>query len=205
MVVEPGFVGLGESPREVVFRFAEPLPDDIYQIDILGMGPFALRNVDGELFQDGVNLTQNFSINLGPQVVAVVPEPVRRGANGALSPDTGLIEVHFNDDDLVPTLAENPAFYQLIFTRDTVNNGDDVIVQPVTVDYNSITNIVTLDFQRPLSRIPDPANPGQFLEGAARLRVGANEGLPAAPTEISLLLDPNNPVEPSDRLTTPLI
>lgn len=185
VVVEPGFLGLGDSSREVVFRFAEPQPDDIYQIDILGSGPFALRNVDGELFQDGQDLTRLFEINLGPQVVAVVPEPVRRNAStGALSPDTGKIEVHFNDDDLNPTQAEVADFYQLIFTRDTVNNTDDVIVTPTSVDYNNITNIATLDFSRPLSRIPDPSNPGQFLAGAARLRVGTSEGLPAPPTEV---------------------
>ncbi len=88
VVVEPGFIGLGDSSREVVFRFAEPQPDDVYQIDILGSGPFALRSVDGELFQDGVDLTRQFSINLGPKVVAVVPEPVRRNATtGAESVD----------------------------------------------------------------------------------------------------------------------
>ncbi len=32
----------GIRPREVVFRFAEPLPDDLYQIDVLGTGPSAL-------------------------------------------------------------------------------------------------------------------------------------------------------------------
>ena len=209
VVVEPGFVGLGDSPREIVFRFAEPLPDDLYQINILGVGPIALRNIDGELFQDGENLTRQFSINLGPQVVAVVPEPVRRTSDGSLSPDTGKIEVHFNDDDLDPSLAENPNFYQLVFTRNTVNNTDDVIIPnpdddnatPLTVEYNSSTNIATLNFGRPLSRIPDPVN-GGFLTGAARLRVGTSEGAPAPPTEVSLQLDPVNPVEPGSSFDT---
>ena len=57
---------------------------------------------------DGVNETFNFSINLGPQVLAVVPEPVRRNADGTLSPATGKIEVHFNDDDLEPSLGDQP-------------------------------------------------------------------------------------------------
>ncbi|NND98449.1 MAG: peptidase, partial [Pirellulaceae bacterium] len=201
VVVEPGFVGLGESPREVIFRFAQPLPDDIYQIDILGSGPFALRNANGELFQDGEDLRRNFSINLGPQVAAVVTEPVRRTASGSLSPDTGIVEVHFNDDDLLPSLAQNRNFYQLIYTRDTVSNVDDVVINPVSVDYNNITNIATLDFARPLSRMP-LGNTGQFITGAARLRVGTSESLPAPPTEISLLLDPNNPIEPGDSFDT---
>ena len=188
VVVEPGYVGLGDSPREVVFRFAEPLPDDIYQIDVLGTGAFALRGEDGEAFQDGTDLTRIFNINLGPQVVAVVPEPVRRQANGTLSTETGIIEVHFNDDDLLQSQAVNPDFYQLIFTRDTVDNTDDVIVRlaPGQVSYSNITNIARLNFQRPLSRIPDPDNPGQLLSGSARLRVGTTENLPMAPQEIAL-------------------
>ena len=214
VVVEPGFIGLGESPREVVFRFAEPLPDDVYQIDIVGTGVGALRNVNGELFQDGIDLTRNFSINLGPQVAAVVPEPVRRTENGGLSPDTGIIEVHYNNDQLFvendangnPTnrSAENPLFYQLIYTKDTVNNQDDEIINPVSVSYNNVTNIATLDFARPLSRIPDPNNPSQFLRGATRLRVGTSEGLPTPPTEVSLILPsaPTTPVEPGDSFAT---
>ena len=200
--VEPGYIGLGDSAREVVFRFSEPLPDDLYQVDIIGTGAGALRNTDGELFQDGEDFTRQFNINLGPQVVAVVPEPVRRNSAGELRPEVGRIEVHFNDDDLDLTLAQTPAFYQLIFTRDTVRNTDDVVVLPNSVQYNNVTNIATLDFGRPLSRIADPNNLGQFLGGAARLRVGASEGLPTAPTEVSLNLNPNDPIEPGDSFDT---
>ncbi|WP_182868970.1 GEVED domain-containing protein [Rhodopirellula sp. JC639] len=207
VVVEPGFVGLGDSSREVIFRFSEPLPDDIYQIDVLGTGSFALRGEDGEAFQDGTDLTRTFNINLGPQVVAVVPEPVRRQSNGTLSTETGIIEVHFNDDDLLQSAAQNEDFYQLIFTRDTVDNTDDVIIRldpsvsgivntkvgdgwivrvPGSVTYSTITNIAKLDFKIPLSRIPDPETPGQLLSGNARLRIGATEDLPMAPQEIAL-------------------
>ncbi|MCO8123946.1 GEVED domain-containing protein [Stieleria sp. TO1_6] len=186
VLVQPGFVGLGDSSREVVFRFAEPLPDDIYQIDILGSGTFALRGEDGEAFQDGEDLTRMFNINLGPQVVAVVPEPVRRQSDGTLSANTGIVEVHFNDDNLSQTQAQNVNFYQLIFTRDSVDNRDDEVIRPVSVSYNNITNIATLDFQRPLSRIPDPDNPGEMLSGSARLRIGTSENLPSAPTAINL-------------------
>ncbi len=197
--VQSGFVGLGDSPREVVFRFAEPLPDDLYQIDILGTGPLALANVDGETFRDGENLSRRFRIDLGPQVVAVVPEPVRRNEDGTLSPATGKIEVHFNDDDLDPESATNPGFYPLIFTRDSVSNSDDFTVLPVSVDYNPLANMVTLDYDRPLSRIPDPVE-GGFLTGAARLRIGSGEALPAPPTEIDLTLGG----EPGDSFDTAL-
>src|SRR5690606_31534346 len=110
-------------------RFAETLPDDTYQIDIFGSGPLALTNVDGEAFNDGVDFGRQFKINLAPQVLAVVPEPVRRQNNGTLQPAVGEIEVHFSerlDDDV----AEDPKFYQLIYTRDTANPGDDVVILP---------------------------------------------------------------------------
>lgn len=173
VAVEPGYIGFGDSSREVVFRFAAPLEDDLYQIDISGSGPGALRNLDGELFQDGTDFSQQFSINLGPKVAAVVPEPVRRAANGELEPAVGVIEVYFNNDNLDPVRAVDPSFYALIFTQDTVNNTDDILIPPESITYNSTTNIVTLDFGSPLSRISSPSG-GGFLTGAARLRVGSD-------------------------------
>ena len=208
--VEPGYIGFGDSSREVVFRFAEPLEDDLYKIEIFGSGQTPLRNLDGEAFQDGTDFTRQFSINLGPQVAAVVPEPIRRNANGELQPEVGKIEVHFNDDDLDQTRAENTSFYALIFTNDTVSNIDDILIEPDSVTYSSATNIATLDFGVPLSRIPvDPGNVGAgFLSGAARLRVGADINAdPGAddrspfvpPQEISL--DPSSQ-EPGDSFAT---
>ena len=73
---------------------------------------------------------------------------------------------------------------------------------PTSVSYNNITNIARLDFSRPLSRIPNPNNlpggPEPFFQGAARLRVGTSEDLPAPPTEVNLLINPQAPIEPGD-------
>ena len=44
VVLEPGYVGIGDTPREVIFRFAESLPDDLYRIDISGTGTAPLRS-----------------------------------------------------------------------------------------------------------------------------------------------------------------
>ncbi|MEM6690114.1 MAG: PPC domain-containing protein, partial [Planctomycetota bacterium] len=202
VAIQPGFVGLGDNDREVVFRFAEPLPDDLYQIDILGSGSTALRSTDGELFRDGENSVRQFLVNLGPQVAAVVPEPVRRQSDGSLQPEVGFIEVHFNSDNLDLASAQNPDFYQLIFTRDSASNLDDPDpITPVSVLYSSVTNIARLNFGRPLSRIPDPDNPAEFLTGAARLRIGTSDDLPAPPTEVSLNVN-GNFVEPGDTFNT---
>jgi hypothetical protein len=180
-VLRPGYVGLGDSAREVVFRFAENLPDDTYRIDILGSGTNALANVAGEAFNNGVNVGIQFELNLGPQVVAVVPEPIRRVGN-TLSPAIGVIEVHFNNDDLLQSAAENVNFYQLVFKG---SNGTDVVVKPRSVSYSALTNIATLSFGGALSRLADPTSAnGEFLQGEFRLRIGTDEGLPAAPVRV---------------------
>ena len=47
VVVEPGYVGIGDSLREVIFRFADSLPDDFYRVDISGTGTAPLRSENG--------------------------------------------------------------------------------------------------------------------------------------------------------------
>lgn len=101
--IVPAYVGLGDSDREVVLRFAEPLPDDSYRIEILGQGVRTLQNVNGEAFNDGDSQSVAFGLNLGAQVAAVVPQPVSRdSATGELSwTRTSEIDVYFNDDALI--------------------------------------------------------------------------------------------------------
>jgi len=190
IVMNPGYVGIGNSPNEVVFRFAQALPADTYQIDIFGQGPAALANVDGEAFNDGRNLGRQFTVNLGPKVAAVVPEPIRRQGNGPLSPEVGVIDVHFNERmDLASV--QNVDFYQLIFTRDTASPLDDVTVKPVSVVYNQTTNVAKLTFSGPLARIPNPSG-GGFLTGAARLRIGNAQTLPGAPLAVPVGTEPGD-------------
>ena len=114
IVIEPGFVGLGDSSNEILIRFAETLPDDLYQIDIYGEGTLALRNEDnvafGDLTDDGIDDGESKSLrldlDLGAQITSVVPQPVQRAANGNLSQARDQILVYFNDDDLDPVSAD---------------------------------------------------------------------------------------------------
>jgi hypothetical protein len=101
--VIPGYIGLGDSNREVVMRFAEPLPDDSYRIEILGQGIRTLRNVAGEPFNMGVSASVAFELQLGAQIVSVVPQPVTRNpVTGALSWDRREeIDVYFTKDALI--------------------------------------------------------------------------------------------------------
>ncbi|MDA1229485.1 MAG: DVUA0089 family protein, partial [Planctomycetota bacterium] len=73
-----GYVGIGDHPEEVVVRFAENLPDDVYRITIKGAGPNSLKNTAAEAFNGGVDLQRNFKLDLGAVVEGVVPQPVLR-------------------------------------------------------------------------------------------------------------------------------
>lgn len=97
----PAYVGLGDSNREVVLRFAEALPDDKYRIEILGQGSRTLRNTNGDAFNNGVSRSIAFELDLGALVESVVPQPVTRNATGQLVQQRNQIDVYFNNDDLI--------------------------------------------------------------------------------------------------------
>ncbi|HBE67622.1 MAG TPA: hypothetical protein DDW52_05675, partial [Planctomycetaceae bacterium] len=99
----PAYVGLGDSDREVIMRFGEPLPDDRYRIEILGTGIRTLRNVNGEAFDCGISRSVAFELNLGAQVESVVPQPVSRDPNtGALTWNRASeIDVYLSDDEMI--------------------------------------------------------------------------------------------------------
>ena len=203
-VIRPGFVGQGDTANELVVRFAETLPDDIYQIDIFGEGNLALRNATGEAFNDinddliddGVSAQVGFDLDLGAQITAIVTQPVIRTATG-LQQLRDQVMVYFNDDDLDPVTVEDAGFYQLIFLgrngsddRPTVENTDDVIFLPTQVKYNSELDAVLLTFENDLDKLV----PKGFDGGGApipqaasfRLRVGTKESLPLPPATWSV-------------------
>ena len=169
----------------MIVRLAETLPDDLYRIELYGIddtlqGITALRNTRGEAFGDltddrvdnGTNQVVGFSLELAPQVLAVVPQPITRVPNPANPSNTILqqarnqIVVYFNDDDLFieddatgkPTQrsAENPEFYRLIFTQDSVKNTDDITFFPTSVQYDPAADTATLDVCRRPGHAADP-------------------------------------------------
>ena len=195
-IVVPGAVLVGANPNEneVTVRFAEALTDDNYRIEIFGFddpvrGIVGLRNTSGDLFAPNVAGTRqnsiDFRLDLGSQVTAVVPQPVIRTANG-LQQQRDTIVVYFDADKLlvendafgVPTArsAENPAFYKLILTRDSVRNTDDTYFTPSSVKYNATTNTATLKFANDINALAGNA-PATF-----RLRIGTRETSPIVPT-----------------------
>ncbi|MFV1964695.1 MAG: S8 family serine peptidase, partial [Pirellulaceae bacterium] len=205
-LITPGFIGVTAAPdeNEVVVRFAETLPDDLYRVEIFGAGSTTpLKNLRNENFVptlndgdgDSTKDSIQFELDLGTRVIAVVPQPVTRLDTGALSQARNQIEVYFNDDDLFvenddlgnPTArsAENPNFYQLIFTADTVRNTDDIVVKPIDVAYDASNDRAVLTFARNLDMLQDPNTGTVIGPGTFRLRIGNTEATPLAPLQLA--------------------
>lgn len=148
------------NPSDPSFAF----PDDVYRIEVVGVGDDALANQSGERFADGSNASLSFRLDRGAQVVSVVPQPVTRQADGSLSQATDTIEVHFDDQLLNRSDAEDPGFYRLVDTSATLSEADDVVRLPATATYDDAEQTVTLAFAE---AIP---------EGTYRLDVGRDGG-----------------------------
>jgi hypothetical protein len=202
-LVQPGSLEVGDAPNqnEVTFKFASELPDDVYKVDIFGfddpsqnvVGLRATNTRSGEsnLFQptqDGTRQdTLQFRLDLGSKVTGVVPQPVTR-VNGELQQARDTIIVYFDADKLIvendaagePTArsVENPDFYQLILTNDTVRNTDDQYYAPSVVTYNASANTATLQFASDIHLLPGSAAPASSF----RLRIGNKETQPITPT-----------------------
>ncbi|MGL6227137.1 MAG: GEVED domain-containing protein [Thermoguttaceae bacterium] len=136
-----GSVELGDFSNEVIVRFAENLPNDMYTISLIGgdTNSLSLKNLDGKAFYnpDGPDYDlQNvkFELQLGAQVTAVVPQPVVRNTSGGLEQQSNVIEVYFTPETVLKN-AGDAKFYQLIVTKNTLNPGDDVVVVPTRVVY----------------------------------------------------------------------
>ena len=132
-------------------------------------GWWRLRNVDGDPLQPKMQGTDrdtlNFRLDLGAQIIAVVPQPVQR----EIDPETkefvrltqarNQIEIYFNHDELNPASAANVEFYQLIHTNGTVSNLDDEMHTPISVEYDRGNRQGHADVSRPTSEV-GPTNRG---------------------------------------------
>src|SRR5262249_43336103 len=158
-----------------------------------GTGSSALRNVNGGAFGDatddgadnGSDFHLGFELDLGAQILGVVPQPVSRTSANGLQQTPNQIQGYFNKDELWPTAVStgqltpnptvvDPAFYQLLFTNDTVHNQDDVIYRPTSVQYDPSTDMAVLQFAQNIEQLGSGA-------GTFRLRIGTDESIPLAP------------------------
>ena len=189
--IVPGYINLGNQPNEVVLRFAETLPDDIYRIEIDGSSSGALQNTNGDAFNEGIDYALQFELDLGAQILAVVPQPVSR-VNQQLIQARDQIVVYFNNDDLNPADAANPEFYQLIFSGhsnefewafETDKSLSPAPITPQSVTYDFALDRATLTFAQDLA---------EFGEGTYRLRIGTQEVRPSPPLVTFAANDPSS-------------
>ena len=160
-----GFAGLTDpnNPVQIVMRPASSaqfnsvsatsmFPDDLYRIEVIGTGAGALKNKAGQAFNSGNNFSLQFRLDLGAQVVAVIPQPISRDSG---NPGTGLqqnrnqVVVYFDDQDLVPAQAQDPKYYRLVDNALTSNETtvtQDKMLLPASVVYDSVENKATLTF-----------------------------------------------------------
>ncbi|MCL2624750.1 MAG: hypothetical protein FWD31_13895, partial [Planctomycetaceae bacterium] len=211
----PGTTRLNDGivGNEVVIRFAEPLPDDLYEIRLIGDGNAPLKNLLGDVFHDEQNQTVSFQLNLGPQIVSVVPQPITRGADGKLAQARDQIELYFNANDPLyfPGLNINAAnamtqtytttdlnyrqLFQLIATNNTADSSDDIVHLPTKIEYTPATGKMVLTFAKKLEELDGFAGNAS----AGRLRVGT----PYAETQTSILnLNAAGSPDPGDSFHT---
>lgn len=169
-----GFIGIGDQPNQVVVRFGEALPDDLYRIEITS----ALTDIDGDAANSFV---RNFELNLAPQVMSVVPQPIERDdTTGELTMHKNQIYVYFNDDDLDPSLANNPDYYQLSFQQPGTDNTDsslglqngELAFYPTSVSYDATLDRSVLTFADDIDKLVDSSVADSSAATVFRLQVG---------------------------------
>lgn len=135
----PGFLGLGDTTREVVMRFASTLPDNVYSVTLVGSGLTPLKDTNGNPFTvNGLpaNQTINFTLDLGAKIDAVVPQPINR-VNNVLQQSSNMIDVYF-DQQMSTTDVTRPGFYHLI------DATSGTIALPTSVTYSNDATLTLL-------------------------------------------------------------
>jgi VCBS repeat-containing protein len=169
--IQPGSIGIGSTPTTVVARFSRPLVDDTYRITIVGSGSNPLANSAGEPFNAGVDITQQLELDLGPQIIAIVPQPIDRDpVTGVLSQALNQVVVHFNGDSLNRLSAESNDFYRLI------NQDDGSLSLPAIARYNAADDQVVLTFASALPEANYRLEIGDSSESNDELATAVNLG-----------------------------
>ncbi|MEO1982848.1 MAG: hypothetical protein ABGZ24_20245, partial [Fuerstiella sp.] len=99
------FVGVGSQPNEALLQVSQPLPSDLYRINVAG----TLANTNAEVFNGGVADTFGFSIQLPPpSLVAVRPdvdEFLQPGETRNIAPNE--LTLQFNPGQVIDPLTIN--------------------------------------------------------------------------------------------------
>ncbi len=153
-IITPGYLNFGDNNKIVVMRFATTLPDDLYRVMVIGTdnvpaNETAIKNAAGKTLDvrtvdsTPLDLTRDsvdFKVELGAQVVAVVPQPVDRLASNTVN------------------LVQSGASFSLrVHQGDTTNNAAGTAVSLRLVQFGTTT---TATYDKPTNRITVSLAPG---------------------------------------------
>ncbi len=144
--IQPGYIGIDDNSNEVILRFAETLPDDVYRVEIRGANSRAVAATDFNTnsqvrvqfaavrtgaSQNGIQF--NFTkANLGP------------AAGPVISVTGNVIDVTLNSNGVNPTTA------QALVTALNSNTSTNVLIVASILSGNGLTNIsnpiITINF-----------------------------------------------------------
>ncbi|WP_417391247.1 Ig-like domain-containing protein [Gimesia sp.] len=192
VLIQPGYVGIGDNPNEVIVRFASALPDDHYQITILGTGADPLLNLNGDAFQDftddgiqnGADETINFELDLGAKVVAVVSQPVLR--EQVLS--VGNVANLQDGDTFTITVGGAVVTFEMDLDGGGLNDANNLQVSYTAAD--SATDIATTILGEFNSSILGTEGYATISQSGADLTISGDSFTPAISFS---LVDPGNP------------
>jgi large repetitive protein len=213
-IVSPAFLSFEDplNPRVVVARFSQPLPDDLYRVEVFGVdvpsqGITGIRDTTTgrQLLKPRIvgqtSDVVDFDLELGTKIIGIVPQPIDRLPNGTLSQRSTDIEVYFNDAELynqpifTGALTPNPKvvdpqFYNLTFTKDTVSPNDDELFRPTNITYDPVTRKAVLTFAQSIEMLPQTPGSGTF-----RLRIGSNAAVAnvLSPATVPVVAVPTDP------------
>ncbi len=166
ITVTPGAVVVDDAPNQnqIIVRFQETLPDDRYRITLssaLGTDAAGIPTISGiqtvsaaptnvgDAFRDGGSFSFDVRLSVGQQVVAVVPQPVSRGRDNALTQARKKIVIYFDDyESLDKNSVQTAAHYKLIEVNSDGTEGSEL--NPRSVVYDASANKAELTFSEDL-------------------------------------------------------
>jgi len=222
VAVKPGYAGLpGDDPgtpnsdpaevarinrNEIIVRFAETLPDDLYRIelfaqaDVVPGGTALVDTSNNPLVPWNPNADRDFidfELELGPQAVSVVPQPVTRNVQHVQTTLSGNnITLTFIDQQM--TVADNltPAQLQAAMEVGLANiMPGEVQVSGTAGDWTIAFHGRYLSQSAPLLQADDPAVVVEWSESASSVR-----SLHQARNQVLVYFndDPLNPIAAED-------
>ena len=174
-------------------RLLDSLVDDVYRIDVVGAGEPPPR-FHGAAFNNGVNYSLDFRLDLGqadhrPSSRNRCSRHERHARDDDAGPhqsggfclfaeqDRRLLQRRRPGGRQASGQAEDPQFYRLFISRNTLDPADDQVVMPTNVEYSPATDSASCSpsARSPRSNSSAAATARAYPVKSFRLRIGTTE------------------------------